>query len=709
MDDSNSDDDILELPNIGVELNYPQRNFAVHPQALPDPHALRIPPPPPRGRKTGGTPVSVPLTLGTAEGPTPRGFPRQNGIQNGGAGFPQYPVPGLVPGASTVPGSSSVPDDFTQARVSRFTKGKWQSVTQDSDFLSQTQQHTALEPMDYRQYGGGMEDLRVDSPMGDSNNVGTMGRNATLGELIKDIKKPNKRRRVDEPAYDDSIEVVDLDSELPDLFTPEARARMRLSDNSNSSVDVLSDRSNSPELLGYMPPKKGRQKRSNNSKKTTGKKRGSKKKSESAMEAVNAMMALANGSHLNRAGPSGYQNLPTNSGTGELEVLRSMIRQMQSMQHQMPGYHTNESVKERETYMLLLKGLEALKKRAKHTYLLNREVKCQQHRAGGIGPRVICSVCHWPGDIQLAFLDRQIQTEMVKDFLKSPNNDVWENLIYSVFSDGRLGSNSILHLDNYGQMWRNHLSFTSNSKESSRMDILGPSTGAGPPRQIIPSSLPVSDLYEAPAFPQLHEDEEDEDNDMGVAETYSDYMPRKLNIGKKHPDQVIETASMSSVEPPDITYTLGLPEKTIEESKLSALQLESIVYASQAHEKMLMDGSRAGFLIGDGAGVGKGRTVAGVIFENWRKGRKKHIWISVSNDLKYDAERDLKDIGAEDLQVHSLSKIRYGKIKELKDGGVIFSTYSALISERSSGGGQFNSRLKQLVNWCGGKSFDGCV
>ena len=71
-----------------------------------------------------------------------------------------------------------------------------------------------------------------------------------------------------------------------------------------------------------------------------------------------------------------------------------------------------------------------------------------------------------------------------------------------------------------------------------------------------------------------------------------------MDVGKKHPDQVIETASMSSVEPPDISYTLGLPDKTIDEAKLSALQLESIVYASQAHEKMLMDGNRAGFLIG---------------------------------------------------------------------------------------------------------------
>lgn len=60
---------------------------------------------------------------------------------------------------------------------------------------------------------------------------------------------------------------------------------------------------------------------------------------------------------------------------------------------------------------------------------------------------------------------------------------------------------------------------------------------------------------------------------------------------------------------------------------------------------------------GDGAGVGKGRTIAGVIFENYMKGRKKAIWVSVSNDLKYDAERDLKDIGASKIEVHPLNKV----------------------------------------------------
>ena len=139
---------------------------------------------------------------------------------------------------------------------------------------------------------------------------------------------------------------------------------------------------------------------------------------------------------------------------------------------------------------------------------------------------------------------------------------------------------------------------------------------------------------------------EDED-DMGVIETYSNYKPMKLDIGKPHPDPVVETASMASVEPPDVWYKLALPSEVINEGKLSAVQLESITYASQQHEQMLRDGNRAGFLVGDGAGVGKGRTIAGIIFENYLKGRKRAIWVSVSNDLKYDAERDLKDIGAQ--------------------------------------------------------------
>lgn len=49
-----------------------------------------------------------------------------------------------------------------------------------------------------------------------------------------------------------------------------------------------------------------------------------------------------------------------------------------------------------------------------------------------------------------------------------------------------------------------------------------------------------------------HEEEEVDDEELGVAETYADYMPSKLKLGKKHPDPVVETASLSSVQPADV-------------------------------------------------------------------------------------------------------------------------------------------------------------
>lgn len=51
--------------------------------------------------------------------------------------------------------------------------------------------------------------------------------------------------------------------------------------------------------------------------------------------------------------------------------------------------------------------------------------------------------------------------------------------------------------------------------------------------------------------------------------------------------------------------------------------------------------------------------MAGVIFENWKRGRERAIWVSISNDLKYDAERDLKDIGANNIPVYALNKVSF--------------------------------------------------
>lgn len=163
---------------------------------------------------------------------------------------------------------------------------------------------------------------------------------------------------------------------------------------------------------------------------------------------------------------------------------------------------------------------------------------------------------------------------------------------------------------------------------------------------------------------------------MDFAESYSTiifhtYVPQKVHIGRLHPDPIVETrcgppagitpSALAAVAPPDVFYDLHFPAGIIDGGLLSSLQLETVIYASQRHQLVSPAGFRCGFLLGDGAGVGKGRQLAGVIVENWlqwarhgrvrRRGRRKAVWISESADLVYDCKRDLKDIGFECIPV----------------------------------------------------------
>ncbi|BAF23186.2 Os08g0223700 [Oryza sativa Japonica Group] len=229
--------------------------------------------------------------------------------------------------------------------------------------------------------------------------------------------------------------------------------------------------------------------------------------------------------------------------------------------------------------------------------------------------------------------------------------------------------------------------------------------------------------------------EREEDEGGTVGETFMDYRPPKLSLGLPHPDPVVETSSLSAVQPPEPTYDLTIMDELDETKVLSCLQIETIVYASQRHLYHLPTGARAGFFIGDGAGVGKGRTIAGLIWENWKQGRHKALWISIGSDLKYDARRDLDDVGAKYVEgpawgsfwqlqllpesqappnspdsysdLHALNKLPYSKIDSKAVGittGVIFVTYSSLIASSEKG----RSRLQQLIEWCGSE-FDGLL
>ena len=113
---------------------------------------------------------------------------------------------------------------------------------------------------------------------------------------------------------------------------------------------------------------------------------------------------------------------------------------------------------------------------------------------------------------------------------------------------------------------------------------------------------------------------------------------------------------------------------------------------------------RRGWFLGDGTGAGKGRQVAGILLDNWLKGRRRAVWISKSDKLIEDAQRDWSALGMERLLVTPLSRFRQGAPIRLAEG-VLFATYATL---RTDERGEKLSRVRQIVEWLG-SDFDGVI
>ena len=91
-----------------------------------------------------------------------------------------------------------------------------------------------------------------------------------------------------------------------------------------------------------------------------------------------------------------------------------------------------------------------------------------------------------------------------------------------------------------------------------------------------------------------------------------------------------------------------------------------VIYAGQAHQQTLPNGTRRGYFIGDGTGVGKGREVGAIILDNFRQGRTKAVWLSAKAGLIEDAKRDFGGVGGDANQIFSLND--YGSATTLLTG-----------------------------------------
>lgn len=188
---------------------------------------------------------------------------------------------------------------------------------------------------------------------------------------------------------------------------------------------------------------------------------------------------------------------------------------------------------------------------------------------------------------------------------------------------------------------------------------------------------------------------------------FESYRPTtSFKSAKPHPTPLSESAAMGSVKFPPLNYSPKLPADVVNEGRLSAAQLETVAYAGQAHEQILPNGERRGFFVGDGTGVGKGAQIAGIILDNWNRGRKKAVWISENSPLFADAQRDAEWVGLGKDRLLLQGKIK-GEIGAKE--GVLFTTYSTLTnSEKDKDGKPGVKRIDQIIAWLG-KDFDGVI
>ncbi|CAL8140680.1 unnamed protein product [Orchesella dallaii] len=193
---------------------------------------------------------------------------------------------------------------------------------------------------------------------------------------------------------------------------------------------------------------------------------------------------------------------------------------------------------------------------------------------------------------------------------------------------------------------------------------------------------------------------------------FTNYKPAFGNPGQPHPYQLCEGSVLSCVRPPPVTYLLKMepkfycPANTSVPAHMSDAQLEAVIYACQAHEKMIecfkknsseVTLVRQGFFLGDGTGTGKSRVLAAIMYETILSGISKVIYVT-ANELLFKTMKPEIQYFLPQQKFISLKELeKYESQGDRKE--VLLLTYSNL-----------SDTLKQgwIVKWIGNE-FDGMI